>query len=97
MPTCLGCNLYPGDIKNIGPPTLNSYIEKFKNENVYVNKFIEDCMSKKLNMSLDVINMCVQSIMYEPANELTLQQSSVVEKYVYLMQEPRQISNYLEE
>ena len=35
--------------------------------------------------------------MYEIANELNLNQSNLTEKYEYLMQEPHQISNYLEE
>ena len=44
---CLGCDVYPGGCKNVGPPTLNKFLNKYSNEKDDMSKIIGDYAAKK--------------------------------------------------
>ena len=92
MSLSLGCDVCQGGVKNVGPCLLQSFINTTNASMVDINKSLIEYIAKKLNTAVEIMQICVDSIMHDPEKGTHVNDNSIIETHAHLHQDPSNLN-----
>ena len=75
---------------------MNDHVKNSIKESIEINDSMMSFISRKLNASLDIIKNYLDATMFEPCNELSVNELNRIETHEHLHNEPSTLRIYLE-
>ena len=89
----LGCDIYKGGCKGVGPSNLNAWLD---GRGTNFDSDLKIFFASKLKTSVEVIDIYVQAIINEPSNLIALE-GTPPKEYEYLGDYPTSVHHYIKE
>ena len=77
MCLALGCDMYKGYCKGIGPPTFHKIMKGFDLKGTRLNEDSIKLTPKKLGTKISIVNAYLDSMMHNPENEIPIDTNSI--------------------
>ena len=89
----LGCDVFKGGIKGVGPPSIFDKFQNNSNSKKSIEISLQNNLIKKLNTKGSFIDAHMQALMFMPANEVTID-GKFPNNFYYLNHKPTKVHKY---